>query len=366
MVSLRDRFVRYFKGDCEVRPPFMHVFGPMRQTIQRWLEEGMADEHQWFRDVGFEGAPGKQFGNHVPINGFLCPAFAPEVVEDDGDVRVMRNRWGALERGPSDGSVMPVAFEFPVRDRATWETIRERLRPDTPERLPNDWEHQRAELEASELPAFAGGLPCGFLGGPRELFGLEGWVMCFYDDPALAHDVLDTFCDLWCELFSRVASEVRVDLMFVWEDMCYRNGPLISPALFREFMLPRYQRLTNTLRDAGIPLMLVDTDGNCSELNSLFIEGGIDIVIPFEVQAGMDIRNERCKYPTLGLVGGVEKTTPSKSAEARDAELATIRDLLRTGRYLPCSDHGIPPTVSYAEYVEFYRRLGETLDGSRE
>ena len=361
MPALRDRFVQYFRGEPGIRPPFMNVFGPMRETVLCWRQQGMRDNTQWFHDVGFEGAPEKQFGNHVPVNGFLCPAFTPEVVADDGDVRVVRNAWGALERGPSDGSLMPVPFEFAVRDRTTWEAFKERLQADAAGRLPSDWEHQRAELNASELPAFVGGLPCGFLGGPRELFGLAGWVMCFYDDPVLAHDVLDTLCDLWCELFSRVASEVRVDLMFVWEDMCYRNGPLVSPALFREFMLPRYQRLTSRLRDAGIPLMLADTDGNCAELNPLFIEGGIDLVIPFEVQSGMDVREERRKHPTLGLVGGIDKMMPADSAEARDAELAKVRELFRTGRYLPCSDHGVPPNVSYAEYVEFYRRLGEAF-----
>ena len=35
--------------------------------------------------------------------------------------------------------------------------------------------------------------------------------------------------------------------------MCYNGGPLISPRLFREFLLPRYQRLTAALRgDFGL------------------------------------------------------------------------------------------------------------------
>jgi len=333
----------------------------MRQTVQRWLGEGMTDEHQWFHDAGFEGEPGKQFGNRAPVNAFVCPEFEREVLHDDGRIQTVRNQWGATVRVPSDGSVMAIPFEFAVKDERTWEAMKERLQPDTDGRFADRWEQAKPELEQSELPLTVGGLPCGFFGGPRELFGIEGWLTCFYDNPRLAHDVLDTLCELWCELFSRVAAEVRVDLMFIWEDMCYRNGPLISPALFREFMLPRYKRLTTTLRKAGIPLMLVDTDGNSSELHPLFIEGGADIVIPLEVQAGMDAQEERRKHPTFGLVGGVEKTTPSKSAEAMDAELAKVRALLQAGRYLPTSDHGVPPTVSYSEYVGFYRRLGEVV-----
>ena len=33
--------------------------------------------------------------------------------------------------------------------------------------------------------------------------------------------------------------QVKADVFFVWEDMCYKNGPLILPAVFRELMLPR-------------------------------------------------------------------------------------------------------------------------------
>lgn len=79
---------------------------------------------------------------------------------------------------------------------------------------------------------------------------------------------MSTYLDLLrCEK-AHIVSELWVVSSYIvtfWEDRCYRNGPLISPALFREFMLPRYKRLTSALRDAGIPLMLVDTDGNCSE-----------------------------------------------------------------------------------------------------
>ena len=312
MPPLRDRFVRYFNGEPGTRPSFMCVFGPMRQTVQRWLDEGMDREDQWFHDVGFEGEPGKQFGDRPAANAFVSPTFEPEVLEDNGETRTVRNQWGQTTRAPSDGSVMAIAFEFPVRDRATWGAMKERFRPDSGQRFPDNWEESKRGLAETELPVMVGGLPCGFFGGPRELFGLQGWLTCFYDDPALAHDVLDTLCELWCDVFGRIASETRVDLMFIWEDMCYRGGPLLSPALFREFMLPRYKRLTCTLREAGIPLMLLDTDGNCSQLNELFIEGGVDIVIPFEVQAGMDVQVEREKHPTLGLIGGTQKTTPSK------------------------------------------------------
>jgi len=253
----------------------------------------------------FRGEPDKQFGNWLPVNGFVCPEFEPRLLRDDGDTVIRVNKWGTTERVPADGRHMPYPVGFPVKDAATWARLKERLRPDSGPRLPPDWERLKRECDAADVPAFIGGLPCGFFGAPRELFGVENWLLCFYDSPALAHEVLDTLCDLWCALFSRVASELRVDMLFIWEDMCYRNGPLLSPALFREFMLPRYQTSHPGRPCGGVPLVLADTDGNCDALLPLFIEGGVDLVIPFEVQSRMDVHAVRRRYPTLGLAGGI-------------------------------------------------------------
>jgi len=364
MLSLRDRFVRHFTGEPGVRPPFMQVFGPMRETALRWAGQGTRAEAQWFLDVGFEGAPNKQFGNLAPVNSFVCPQFEPEVLADDGAIVIRRNAWGTIVKVHADGNTMPYPAEFPVKDAASWAEMKRRLLPDSGPRFPDDWETRKRELDGSDELSYVGGLPCGFFGAPRELFGVENWLTCFYDDPGLAHEVLDTLCDLWCEVLGRVAREMRVDFLFIWEDMCYRNGPLLSPAVFREFMLPRYQRLTSTLREAGVPLMLVDTDGNFDKLTPLFVEGGVDIAIPFEVQSKMDAAATRELFPEFGVIGAVEKTTPSQCEAAVEAALAGIADLLRTGRFLPCSDHGVPPTVSYEDYVAFYRRVGELVRGA--
>ena len=53
-----------------------------------------------------------------------------------------------------------------------------------------------------------------------------------------------------------------------------QDGPLISPAMFREFMLPYYKRSTSFLRDRGIKIVIVDTDGDCSKLIPLLSREG--------------------------------------------------------------------------------------------
>ena len=63
-------------------------------------------------------------------------------------------------------------------------------------------------------------------------------------------------------------------------------GPLISPAMVEEFMMPCYDRIVAFARAHGVRLVSVDTDGDCSELVPLMMKHGINMFFPFEVQAG--------------------------------------------------------------------------------
>ena len=45
--------------------------------------------------------------------------------------------------------------------------------------------------------------------------------------------------------------------------------------MFREFILPCYKKLTSMLRDHGVKIMVVDSDGYNWKLIPLFIQGGV-------------------------------------------------------------------------------------------
>ena len=58
--------------------------------------------------------------------------------------------------------------------------------------------------------------------------------------------------------------------------MGYNKASLISPAMFREFMLPRYKQVTGLFREHGVDVHMVDCDGNIEELVPPFLEGGVN------------------------------------------------------------------------------------------
>jgi len=61
-----------------------------------------------------------------------------------------------------------------------------------------------------------------------------------------------------------------------------------------------------------VPLTIVDSDGDIRELIPLYLDCGVNGFLPFEVQAGMDIRDIRRQYPELIVVGGIDKLAVAK------------------------------------------------------
>ena len=92
----------------------------------------------------------------------------------------------------------------------------------------------------------------------------------------------------------------------IWEDMAGRQVSLTSPKMVNEFMMPCYDRVAAFARDHEIRIISVDTDGDCSELVPTMTKHGINVFLPFEVQAGNDIWEYRRLYPNLGISGGLQ------------------------------------------------------------
>jgi hypothetical protein len=155
---------------------------------------------------------------------------------------------------------------------------------------------------------------------------------------------------LWLALWERVAAEVRIDHIHIWEDMSGRQGSLISPAMVAEFMMPCYDRIAAFARAHGVRLISVDTDGDCRELVPLMMRHGVNWVFPFEVQAGNDVRAYRRRYPALGIMSGLDKRALARDRAAIDREVAVAAEMVRYGRYLPGFDHLIPPDVPWENF----------------
>lgn len=362
VLTNRERFNNLFRGEQVDRVPFLDFMGPcnLPSSLERWKTEGLSAGATFstVRDlIGFDGMR----GYYLPLKAFVWPEFNRETISKNGDKVYIRNHWGGIEVNSEKSELMPITISGAVHDRESWKPVRERLMLQHEGRFPANWDVMCLEAEQSQEPVYAGDLPIGFFGGPRELLGFEPLAYLFYDDPELLNDILDTLCDLWIELFATVQSKIKLDYFFIWEDMCFKNGPLISPQLFREFLVPRYRRLTKSLRERGCRQVMVDSDGDERQLVPAWIDGGVSIVFPWETQFGLDITEVRRQYPNLGMVGGMNKHALADGRDAIDKELLKVPFMLESGRFIPCLDHGVTSEVSWDSYQYFYDRLRELI-----
>ena len=366
----KERYVRLFRGEPVDRAPFNLIMAPNNQAIKRWATEGLDVEIDQDDPESYNRARDqitKMFGYDIrrgymlKIRGFIWPEFPEEVISETDEMVSLKTRWGGIKRQPKGLGRMALQEEAPVTDWESWEPFKERLVADTPGRMPANWQEVSATARTTDLPVYSGDLPIGFFGAPRELLGTERLCTSFYDHADLITDILDTLCELWIELYTKACRDAPFDYYFIWEDMCYKNGPLISPATFREFLLPRYRRFISALKSAGVKLIMVDSDGDTRKLVPLWIEAGVDITFPWETQYGLDITSVRRAFPHVGIIGGINKSALAFGRDAVDRELEKTEWMLKQGRYIPGLDHETPPEVSWEVFRYYCERLRDLV-----
>lgn len=335
------------------RAPLFFYFGPWWETVLEWEKQGFPKGLSWDYGLGLDAGI-----RHVDVNLGYCPAFSYEVLEEKEHTQIVRDNLGIVQEIHKEHSSIPCYLEYPVKDREDWERLKkERLNPDDPKRFPENWDELVKEYNDGDYAIQLGWYPYGLFGTLRDMMGVEELLVNFYDDPDLIHDMMDTLTDFWLAIYEKVCKEVKVDIIHIWEDMSGKNGSLISPAMVREFMMPNYKKIRKFADEHDIAMFSLDTDGDCSQLVPLFLESGINTVLPFEAQAGSDIVKYREKYPEMCIYGGIDKREIAKGKEAIDRELDRIDRLFDSPGYIAALDHLVPPDISRADFEYFVEEL---------
>jgi uroporphyrinogen decarboxylase len=251
--------------------------------------------------------------------------------------------------------------DFPVKSEDDWERLKGRFNPKDPRRYPKNWSHDMIKYYAEADYPVGVGFP-GFFGQARNFMGTPALLVAFYRSPRLVRGMMEFWAEFVVETIADAVETVHIDYANIWEDMSYNAGPLISPSLFREFMLPCYRRVTSYLRRKGIDIVMVDTDGNHEVITPLFLEGGVNCVYPLEAQAGMDALVMRRKYGgELRLIGNIDKKALAEGKEAIERVVMSKLPLMDEGGYIASVDHLVPPDVPFENYVYYVGLLRKLL-----
>ena len=281
----------------------------------------------------------------------------------EGDYEIEEAETGAVTRTHKDNVrkySMPDFQQYDIRDRDSWIVFRDLTTPTAKatEKLDELDDYYR---DRTRPLAVHGG---GTWGHIRSWMGPEAALMALYDQPDLVHEMMQHKREQFDAYTAPVIERLRPEIVMLWEDFCFNHGMMISPASFREFCAPYYRRVVEVSRNAGVPLIIVDTDGQVSEYLDLSEEVGVNGSWPLEQVCGNDLREYRARHPDMVLAGGIEKEVVNAGNGALiEDELEKVPRLLEQGGYLPMFDHALQPEVGYRELCRCMTRLHE-LAGS--
>ena len=143
--------------------------------------------------------------------------------------------------------------------------------------------------------------------------------------------------------------------------MAYKAHSMISPDMVRRFLVPAYERWISEARATGCEVFYLDSDGHIGVLLPIWVDVGINFCGPLEVAAGNDIVEYRRIYgKKMAFRGGIDKRAIAKGGKVMEAEvMRVVPPLLELGGYIPCCDHGVPPDVSWPNYLDYARMLAK-------
>jgi uroporphyrinogen decarboxylase len=340
-------------------------FGYWPQTIRRWLREGMpldmtleeteemfslkVDDHFGFEHEGWT------IPRHIDMN----PAFEEVILERRQNSVIKRDETGIVAERylhDSDLSSIPRFIQFPVETPDDWVRLKERYRLGDRTR-----EARLTDIAGTRRARDAGASIhisfTGFYGQLRHWMGMENLSFAFYDYPDMVRDMVTHWAELCARQIEQLPADIPIDQVNWWEDMASKNGPLVSPDLFREVLQPGYHRVMGAAKARGCVLGQVDCDGNPYAIVHNWLEEGVNIMFPIEIGAGSDPAAWRAEFgQDVLLRGGINKRAIAEGGAAIDAELERMRPLLEEGGCIPHLDHLVPPDVSYGNYCTYLEK----------
>ena len=360
----RERAMNLLRFQPVDRMPAVH-FGYWSELLTEWAEQGKIPKElahgnydgsekereldkligwdfNWYRTVG-------------SANG-LRPGFEYKVLEElpDGTKRVQSGS-GIIERIKPGISSIPSEDDYLLKDREAFETLYLPKMQYTPERVNLEYYKTFNETRPQDLPV---GLHLGsVLGEIRNMTSVMGMSYLMYDeDEDLFADIVDAYAEMQYQCAEAIlATGAKFDFAHYWEDICFKNGPLISPDKFEELCAKHYQKRNDLCHRYGIDIISLDCDGVTDKLLPTWFNTGVNTMFPIEVGVWGDQfapAREKFGKGMLGI-GGMDKTALRKDKAAVDAEIERMKRLASLGGFIPCPDHRLMPGTKF-ELVQYY------------
>lgn len=361
--SMTDR--ERFNNQMHYKPfdrLFNMEFGYWAENYKQWpifVENNITNEGEANFFFSFDAI------SYVGGNCWLSPSFPEKVIEETADKKIIMNGDGLLAEIPKDGhSTIPHFTKPSIVTPDDWKKCKEeRLRRDDPARKVDV---QRLREDHPPTRNYPLGVWCGsMIGKIRDMLTFEGVAYAMYDYPEMIEDMVETVCVLVEDYLDQVLPHMDFDYAAGWEDICFKNGPIVSLDFFNNVVVPRYKRIGKRLKAAGVDIWYTDCDGDVRTLLPGFLDAGINCLFPYEVNSCVHPGKLLDQYGLdLRIMGGFDKLEMIKGKEAIKSYMESLVPLVQRGGYIPFCDHRCPPDVTPENYL-YYLDLKEQMFGAK-
>ncbi|MCL1887704.1 MAG: hypothetical protein FWF96_02390, partial [Kiritimatiellaeota bacterium] len=277
-----------------------------------------------------------------------------------GDKKIMQNGDGLYAEVPVDGhDTIPHYIKSSIETPDDWKKVKaERFRLDAPGRKADVEEWKKRFPKDREVPVGVG--MGSMIGKIRDMLTFEGLAYATHDYPEMVEDMVETVCQISEQFLDQVLGHIDFDYACGWEDICFKNGPIVSVDFWNNVVVPRYERIGRRLAKHGIDIWYIDCDGDVRPLMPGFLKAGVNCLFPYEVNSCVHPGVLLDEYGTdLRIMGGIDKLEMIKGKKAIDAYLASVARLVERGGYIPFCDHRCPPDVKEEDYIHYLNRKEE-------
>jgi hypothetical protein len=357
----RERFLNQLNHRAFDRS-FNMEFGYWEENYHQWdifINHGILNYKQANEFFSFDRI------ETIDCDNWMCPPFEEKIIDETDRNVTMINTDGIYVEIPKDRhATIPHYVKPTVVTPEDWKKCKEEhFRLDDPRRK-IDIKVLKDRFPEGEERDYPLGVYVGsMIGKIRDMLTFEGICYAIFDYPEMVEDMVETCCRIVENSLDELLPNFRFDFASGWEDICYKNGPIVTVDFFRDVVVPRYKRIGKKLQKYGIEIWYIDCDGDVRPLLPYFLEGGVNCLFPYEVNSASHPGKLLDEYGgELRIMGGVDKMKLIEGREAIKAYLESIEPWVAKGGYIPFCDHCCPPDVTPENYI-YYLDLKEKMFG---
>ncbi len=311
-MNSRERVCAVLNGGQPDRVP--RSTGYWGTTAERWWREGLP-----------EGvSPTEFFGTDEigSIIGDFSMQFPERLVSEEPQKRTYWDVDGALRTDlETPEGTTTQWLDFTIKTRDDWLQHRHRMAFNE-DRIPKNakaqWEQYRAAGKAVYFQAHACFHPTW------SRVGMVEEMMLMAEDPDFIRELYEAQIQVVIDIFDGMLRRgLDFDAAFIADDLGYVHSPLISPAMYKDLVLPYHKRLCDRFAAAGLKTTL-HSDGNVGPLIPYFLEAGFAGLNPLEAKAHLDVRELKPQYgDRLFFHGNIDVTKLAGTRDEVEEEIST-------------------------------------------